>query len=153
MSSVKKQALIEAPVETIWELVGNPNRHSEWWPRVIEVRGERFGQGDEYAQVTRSPGGEVETNFLVERRDDLREIGLRCQKTGMYARWLLTEARASTFVDVEFGMDPKSLGLRVFDGAVGRVYFRRWLEQSVEGLREAADGVVVGRSGPAPDRA
>jgi hypothetical protein len=139
MSAVKKQALIEAPVETIWELVGDPTRHSEWWPKVIEVRGERFDQGDEYAQVTRGPVGTEETQFLVERREELREIGLRCQKTGMYAHWLLTSAQANTFVDVEFGMDPESFSNQVFDLVAGRIYFRRWLEQSLDGLKEAAD--------------
>jgi hypothetical protein len=138
MSTYKQQAMIEAPVETIWELVGNPLRHSEWWPRVVEVRGERFDQGDEYAQVTRSPMGVGETNFLVERVDDLREIKLRCQSTGTYACWLLTEARGGTFVDVEFGMDPKSFGNRIFDATAGRLFFRRWLEQSVESLKEAS---------------
>jgi hypothetical protein len=142
MSAVKKQALIEAPVETIWELVGDPTRHSEWWPKVIEVRGERFDQGDEYAQVTRGPVGTEETQFLVERREELREIGLRCQKTGMYARWLLTSAQANTFVDVEFGMDPESFSNQVFDLVAGRIYFRRWVEQSLDGLKEAADRKV-----------
>jgi hypothetical protein len=142
MSAVKKQALIEAPVETIWELVGNPARHSEWWPKVIEVRGERFDEGDQYAQVTRGPVGTEQTNFMVERREEMREIGLRCQKTGMFARWLLTSAQANTFVDVEFGMDPEGFSSQVFDLVAGRLYFRRWLEESVEGLKEAADKKV-----------
>jgi hypothetical protein len=137
VSAARKQALIEAPVEEIWELVGNPSRHSEWWPRVIEVRGERFLEGDQYVQVTRSPTGTVETDFRVEQRSDMREIKLRCQQTGVYARWLLTEAQQSTFVDVEFGMDPATLGNKVFDVVAGRIYFRRWVEQSVEGLKEA----------------
>jgi hypothetical protein len=143
MSAVKKQALIEAPVETIWELVGNPTRHSEWWPKVVEVWGERFQEGDEYAQVTRGPIGTAQTNFLVERREELREIGLRCQKTGMFAHWVLTSAQANTFVEVEFGVDPETFGDRVFDLVAGRIYFRRWLEQSVEGLKQAADRSVV----------
>ena len=103
---------------------------------MIEVRGERFDQGAEYAQVTKGPGSTVETKFLVESRDDLREIKMRCTQTGMYARWLLTEAQRDTFVEVEFGMDPKSLGPRVFDAAIGRLYFRRWLEQSLDALQK-----------------
>jgi uncharacterized protein YndB with AHSA1/START domain len=139
VSSCKTQALVQAPVERIWELVGDPNRHPEWWPKVIEVNGDQFEEGTEYVQVTRSAMGRDETtNFLVERRQDLREIRMSCQMSGTYAHWLMTEAQGGTFVDVEFGMEPKTFGLRLFDGAFGRIYFRRWMEQSLEGLKEAA---------------
>ena len=50
----------------------------------------------------------------------------------------MTEAQGGTFVDVEFGMDPEGLGLRVFDAAVGKLYFRRWLDQSLTALEGAA---------------
>src|SRR5437773_9820355 len=106
MSVARRQALIHAPTTTIWELVGNPKRHPEWWPRVGEVSGERFEEGSTYAQVTKSPVGKVETEFRIERMDDLHEIQMRCMSSGTYAHWLLTEAQGNTFVDVEFGMDP-----------------------------------------------
>ena len=95
MSSSKAQALIEAPVATVWELVGDPAHHPDWWPGVIDVKGERFDLGDEYVQVTRAMGSSATTNFLVERREDLREIKLSRQKTGTYSHWLMTEARQS----------------------------------------------------------
>jgi uncharacterized protein YndB with AHSA1/START domain len=134
----RRQALISAPPPRIWELVGNPKRHPEWWPRVIEVRGERFDEGNQYAQVTKSPIGTGETTFEVERLDDLREVKLRCTATGTYARWVLTEAQGNTFVDVEFGMDPTTFGNRLFDSTFGRLYFRRWLEESIDALERAA---------------
>jgi uncharacterized protein YndB with AHSA1/START domain len=128
--------VIDAPIESVWELVGDPRRHPEWFPRVIEVNGERFDEGEEYAQVTREPNGKaVRTDFLIERMDNLREIRFACQKTGMYAHWLLTDAQGDTFVDVEMGMQPKSTGDKVFDAVLGRVYFRRWLDQSLDALR------------------
>lgn len=130
--------MINAPPSRIWELVGDPRRHPEWWPRVIEVRGERFEQGAEYAQVTRDLTGKVETAMRVERLEDLHEIHMRCQSTGMYARWLLTEARGDTFVDVEFGIDPVGPANRAFDATLGRLYFRRWLNQSLSALEAAA---------------
>ena len=139
MSVTRRQALINAPPSRVWELVGDPRRHPEWWPRVIEVRGEHFDEGSNYAQVTKSPiAGEDTTTMAVERLEDLREINLRCETTGTYARWLLTEARGDTFVDVEFGMDPTRPSYRVFDLTVGKLYFRRWLDQSLESLEEAA---------------
>jgi hypothetical protein len=138
MSAYRHQAYLEAPLEVVWGLVGTPSRHPEWWPRVVEVRGERFEQGDEYAQVTTNLTGRIQTSFLVERRDDLREIRMRCQLTGTYADWLLTPAQGGTFVELEMGMQPRRLGDRIFDQAAGRPYFRRWANQSLEALRRAA---------------
>jgi hypothetical protein len=60
MSSHRQQAHLNAPLEVVWGLVGTPGRYPEWWPRVIEVRGERFEEGDEYAQVTKNPIGRSE---------------------------------------------------------------------------------------------
>jgi hypothetical protein len=138
MSSHRQQAYLEAPLEDVWDLVGFPDRYPEWWPRVVEVRGERFEEGDEYAQVTKDPvGGKSETNFLLERREDLREIRMRCDLTGMYADWLLTSAQGGTFVELEMGMQPKRVSDRVFDKTLGDSYFRRWSSQSLEGLRNA----------------
>jgi hypothetical protein len=138
MSTYRQQAHLDAPLEVVWGLVGTPSRHPEWWPRVIEVRGERFEQGDEYAQVTTNPKGRIETSFLVERRDDLREIRMRCQLTGTYADWLLTPAQGGTFVELEMGMQPRRLGDRVFDVTAGKAYFRRWADESLDALRRAA---------------
>jgi hypothetical protein len=70
----RRQAQLDAPLEALWSLVGFPNRYPEWWPRVVEVQGERFEEGDEYVQVTRTPGGRSRSHFLVEHRDDLREF-------------------------------------------------------------------------------
>ena len=70
--------------------------------------------------------------------DDLHEIRMVCQDTGMYAHWLMTDAQGSTFVDVEMGMEPRTAGTRVFDAVIGRMYFRRWLEQSLASLQRAA---------------
>jgi hypothetical protein len=145
MSACHRQALLEAPVERIWDLVGNPARYPEWWPRVIEVRGERFEADDEYVQVTKNPfGAKEQSTFAIEQRGDLREIRMRCLSTGMYAHWRLTEAQRDTFVDLEMGMDPLTLPTRAFDAVAGRIYFRRWVESSLDGLRGATS------SAPAP---
>ena len=138
MSACRRQALIDASVESIWDLVGNPARHPEWWPRVVEVRGERFQTDDRYVQVTRTPFGTNKTTLEVERLDDLKEIRLRCLDTGTYANWLLTPAQGNTFVDVELGTHPESLSNRLFDRVAGQTYFRRWVETSLEALRSAA---------------
>jgi len=139
MSAHRRQAHLDAPLETVWSLVGFPSRYPEWWPRVIEVDGERFEEGDEYVQVTRDPiGRDAQTNFLLERRDELREIRMSCRLSGTYGRWLLTSAQGGTFVELELGMEPRRLEHRLFDMTMGRRFFRVWSEESLRALREAA---------------
>jgi hypothetical protein len=87
--------------------------------------------------------GVIETDVSIERLDDCRVLTLRCMDTGTYAHWLLADAQGGTFVDVEFGLDPKTARTRVFDLVAGRRYFRQWLQQSIEALRIAAhEGVT-----------
>jgi hypothetical protein len=143
VSLYRQQALIEAPPEVVWELLGDPNRHAEWWPRVVEVHCEGLEEGCTYRQVTKSPRGLIETDISVERLEGCREINVRCLDTGTCCRWLFTEAQGNTFIDAEFGMDPQDLGSRVFDLVAGRRYFRKWLEQSLDGLREAAQAELA----------
>ena len=138
MSAFRHQAHLEAPIEDIWRLVATPSHYPEWWPRVIEVRGERFEEGDEWAQVTRSGRGHAESNFMMERREDLRGVRMSCELTGAYAEWTLTPAQGGTFVELEMGMQPKRVGDRLFDIALGKSYFRRWSKESLDGLVEAA---------------
>jgi hypothetical protein len=138
MSCYRQQAHIDAPLQAMWELVSNVERHAEWWPRVVEVHCDGLEQGCSYRQVLRSPMGVIQTDVSVERLDDCRELLLRCLDTGTYTRWLLTEAQGGTFIDAEFGLDPKTARARVFDVVAGRRYFRQWLEQSLEALRHAA---------------
>jgi uncharacterized protein YndB with AHSA1/START domain len=147
MSAHRRQAHIDAPIEVVWDLVGNPPRHPEWWPRVIEVRGQHFEQGDEYAQVTKGPGSAQETQFLVERRDELRELRMRCMDTGMFADWQLTEALGGTFVEIEMGIQPTSTGLRVIDAITRGSFFRRWGEQSLDALQQAASQEAATNAG------
>jgi hypothetical protein len=143
VSLYRQQALIEAPPEVVWELLGNPNRHPEWWPRVVEVQCEGLEEGCTYRQVTKTPMGKIETDISVERLEGCREINVRCLDTGTCCRWLFTEAQGNTFIDAEFGMDPQDLGRRVFDLVAGRRYFRKWLEQSLDALREAARAEIA----------
>jgi hypothetical protein len=141
MSLHRQYAHLDAPLDAIWSLVGFPNRYPEWWPRVVEVEGERFAEGDEFVQVTKTPKGNIQSHFLVEHRNDLREIRMSCELTGTYAAWLLTPAQGGTFIELEMGMDPRRLSDRVLDLVIGKRYFQTWSQQSLDALRHAA-GVV-----------
>jgi hypothetical protein len=144
MSFYRQQAQLDAPAAAVWELVGNVERHPEWWPRIVDVQCHGLDEGCLYRQVYKSPIGVIETDVSIERLEDCRELLLRCVDTGTYTRWLVTEAQGGTFIDAEFGLDPKTAATRVFDVVAGRRYFRSWLDQSIEGLRRAArEGVTV----------
>lgn len=139
MSEVHEQALVDAPVSTVWQLVGDPSRYSEWLPRVFEIQGERFEEGVEFVQVSRHPlVGRGEAHFLIDQMEELREIRMHCTISGMFVHWQLTEAQGGTFLTGVFGMDPLRPRDRLIDFTVGRRFFRRWLAEAVEGLKSAA---------------
>jgi uncharacterized protein YndB with AHSA1/START domain len=140
VSSWKSQGLISAPVQDVWDLVGDPNRHAEWFPLVLEVSGlPRVETDATFRQVSATPGKNRETTFLIEELDDMREIGLRCTDTGTYVRFLLTPARDDTFAEVDIGMEPASFMARTFDSTVGRRYCKRWAQDALDGLRDAVN--------------
>jgi hypothetical protein len=139
MSQVHEQALLDAPVPTVWELVSNPRRYPEWFPRVFEIQGERFEEGAEFVQLSRHPViGREEARFLIDRVDDLREIRMHCTLSGMFVHWQLTDAQGGTFVNAAFGMDPIRRRDHMIDFTLGRRFFRRWLNEAVDGLKRAA---------------
>ena len=138
MSVARAQAQIEAPVEAVWELVGDPNRYPDWWPRIIETKCEGIEEGCTYKSVSKGPVGIEEETIAIDRLDDCREIRIRCLDTGTYMCWQLVEARGGTFVDVEFGMEPARLPHKVFDVLAGKRFYRNWLAQSVASLQAAA---------------
>jgi uncharacterized protein YndB with AHSA1/START domain len=138
--------LIEAPLEAVWNLVGDPSRYPEWAGNVLEVTGlATLEEGSTFRQKGRTPMGSQTTTFVIDDLDDMREIKLRCLQSGYYAHWMLTEARGETFADVEIGMDPATLGYRAFDTVMGRRWYRRLVDNSLTGLAEVACGETVGR--------
>ena len=144
MSEVREDAVLDAPVSTVWELVGDPRRYPEWFPRVFEIQGQRFEEGVSFVQVSRQPLiGRDEAHFLIDRMDDLRELRMHCTVSGMFVSWQLTDAQGATFVHAEFGMDPIRRRDRLVDIAVGRRFFRSWLDEAVDGLKRAAERATV----------
>ena len=136
MSEVHEQSLIEAPVEEVWELVGDPRRYPEWWPDVIEVDGERFEEGSEFVQVTHGAfGRDWTTTWEIDRMQEMRELRMHCTMSGTFAHWRMTEAQGGTFMDVTFDREPTKLGWSAYDRISGRRVFRRWLVESLASLR------------------
>ena len=138
-SGIHQQALLDAPVSAVWELVSNPQRYPEWFPRVLEIQGERFDEGEDFIQVTRLPlGKRDEIHFLIDELDELHEIRMHCMISGMFVHWQLTDAQGGTFLDAEFGIDPIRRRDRVSELAWGRRFLRRWLFDAVAGLKRAS---------------
>ena len=133
----RHQALIEAPATQLWDLLGDPRRHPEWWPRIIEVQGQDFGEGCSYCQISREEQGANEQTFLVEKLEDCRELSVRCTENGLYMRWLLTEAQGGTFVDAEFGLDPQAAA-QTLNPEQSKHDLRSWLHDSLDALKRAS---------------
>src|SRR5947207_3752659 len=96
MDSARQQAHVQAPVERVWELIGDVNRHPEWWPRVEDVQCDLLVEGCTYRQVTRRPDRTIETTISIEDLDDCHQLRVRCLDTGMYAHFVLTPAQGGT---------------------------------------------------------
>jgi uncharacterized protein YndB with AHSA1/START domain len=144
MATWKQQTLIEAPVQEVWELLTDPARFPEWNSDAIEVTGvpTRIEKGSSFDVTGHSPLGKATTTFKVEEMDDLREIKVRCQTSGFYSHWLLTEARGDTFADVEMGVEPPRLVAQAFRVTHNKRYLRRLAEGALDNLRN-----VLARTG------
>jgi uncharacterized protein YndB with AHSA1/START domain len=130
---------IEAAPEAIWELVGDPNRHPEWWPDVLEVECADLREGCRYRGVTKGPLRIEEHELLLERLDDCNEISIHCEGAGVTTRFKLADAQGGTFVEGYFSIAPNSIGSTLIAAVAGRRLMRSWLEQSLANLKQAAE--------------
>ena len=77
--------------------------------------------------------------MLLERLEDCHEVSFyllrrhRRDHTSLCCRW-----PAATFVDGSFGIEPNSIGMKVFGALAGRRLMRTWLS-SLENLKETAE--------------
>lgn len=149
MASSRQQALIDAPVSDVWALLEDPDRYPEWNEDSIAVTGvpTKIERGSSFTMTGSIPLGiRAKTKYTVEELEDLREIKLRCQTSGFYSHWFLTEAQGQTFTEVEVGVE-KVPGLRGrMTGAIHtKSYLRRSAEKAVDDLRRA---VTTSDAGP-----
>jgi uncharacterized protein YndB with AHSA1/START domain len=136
--SSTQQTFIDAPVERVWELVGDPDRHSEWWPEVLEVECADLKEGCRYRAVTKGPFGVAAHDLIVDRLEDCREVSIFCEGTGVTTRFVLAEAQGGTFVEGCFTIEPNTIGMKVIGSVAGRRFMHSWLERSLESLRSAS---------------
>ena len=136
MSAYRAQAHLDAPVEEVWALIGNPATYPEWWPAAVEIRGQKFEVGDVFTQVV-GVAGQPEYSRVIDRRDELKALSWNCPTTGGFQRWVLTDAQGGTFVDMEMGIDAPTFRYGLFDKTLGRWFIKRWADQAIDGLRRA----------------
>jgi hypothetical protein len=101
------------------------------------VAGEELREGAEYEHTSSSIPlvDAVESVWVVERLEELREAHFRCTLTGSYARFSLTPAQGQTFVEVESGMEPTALRWRLLRTMSGP-HYRGWVVEVLDALRE-----------------
>jgi hypothetical protein len=138
--SSTQQAFVEAPAQVVWELVGDPRRHPDWWPEWVATECADPSEGCRYRGVVKHALGRAkEHDLVIERRDDWREISILCDGTGVTTSFVLTEAQGGTFVEGCFSIEPNSLGMKAIGVVTGRRIMRSWLERSLENLKRAAE--------------
>jgi uncharacterized protein YndB with AHSA1/START domain len=138
----RHQALIEAPIEDVWEVVSDPRTHPEWWPEVMAVSApESLDDGGEYVQTSKLMPfvDAVDAVWVAERIEHLKEARFRCTVTGTFASFTLTPAQSDTFVEVETGIDPVSLRWRVAKPML-RPFYKRWILDVLDALPGAVRG-------------
>ncbi len=137
--SSTQQAFIEASPETVWELVGDPNRHPDWWPGIVEVECADLREGCRYREVVKGFFRPQEHDIVIERLDTCQEVCISCQDTGVTTRFILTGAQDGTFVEGHFSIEPTTVGTKVVTAVTGRRFMRSWLERSLENLKHVAE--------------
>jgi hypothetical protein len=138
MSDSRRQTWIQAPIEVVWNLIADIENHASWWPRVVETECDELGVGCVYREIVHTPFGNEDMTLKIEALDDCEEFRIRCVNTGTFVHFALTPAQAGTFVEGRMGMEPDGLASRVFDAVAGRIYFRRWLSESLDAMARVA---------------
>ena len=138
MSSWTQQALIEAPVAEVWELLCDPARSPDWDADVLEVTGPpvKIEKGSTFGMTGRGPlGMKSSTTFKVEELEEMRELKMQCQKSGFYIHWLLTPAQDETFAELELGVETiPGLQSRAAGAMHTKGYLRRTVEKTLDAL-------------------
>jgi hypothetical protein len=130
----------------VWAIVSDPRTQPDWWPDVIGVSAaETLREGDEYTRSS-TPMiplvDAVDSVWVVERLELLKEAHFRCALSGTFARFSLTPAQGNTFVELESGMEPTAFRWRIL-GSASRSYFRRWVIEVLDGLAARSGQKVI----------
>ena len=133
------EAFIDAPVERVWELVSDVDRHPEWWPRVVEVECEGLEEGCTYRMVTKTPvRAGRDGRWPWTTLDECRNLSIRCINTGTFVRFELTEAQNGTFLDGRDGDGPERFRLPRVRRGRRPALLPSWMAETFAALERAA---------------
>ena len=92
MPSARRSRTIAAPLESLWELIGDPHHLPRWWPRVERVEDV---DGEAFTEVMKTAKGKlVRADFrLLSRDPESHELTWEQQLEGTPFERLLSEAR------------------------------------------------------------
>jgi uncharacterized protein YndB with AHSA1/START domain len=96
--TVRRSRIIAAPVEELWELIGDPHHLPRWWPRVTRVEDV---EGDAFTEVMRTAKGKlVRADFqLVETDEHARSLRWEQRLAGSPFARLLSSAETSVSLE------------------------------------------------------
>ena len=111
MPTARRSRIIAAPVEELWEVIGDPHHLPRWWPRVTRVEDV---EGDAFTEVMRTAKGKlVRADFqLVEADERARSLKWEQRLAGTPFARLLSSAETSVSLEEAGGATSVTIELR-----------------------------------------
>jgi uncharacterized protein YndB with AHSA1/START domain len=98
MPTARRSRIIAAPVDQLWEVIGDPHHLPRWWPRVTRVEDV---EGNAFTEVMRTAKGKVvRADFqLVESDERKRSLKWEQRLAGTPFGRLLSSAETSVSLE------------------------------------------------------
>jgi uncharacterized protein YndB with AHSA1/START domain len=111
MPTARRSRIIAAPVEQLWEVIGDPHHLPRWWPRVTRVEDV---EGNAFTEVMRTAKGKlVRADFqLVEADAGARSLKWEQRLEGTPFGRLLSSAETSVSLEDAGGATSVTIELR-----------------------------------------
>jgi uncharacterized protein YndB with AHSA1/START domain len=141
MPTARRSRIIAAPVEQLWEVIGDPHHLPRWWPRVTRVEDV---EGDAFTEVMKTAKGKlVRADFqLVESDEHARSLKWEQRLAGTPFGRLLSSAETSVSLEDAGGATSVTIELRQtltgFFPRFGAYMVRRAAAATID---EALDGL------------
>jgi uncharacterized protein YndB with AHSA1/START domain len=137
---VRRETVVPAPPEQVWDLVSDPGRLPQWWPGVTRVE---EATGETWTTVLSSPRGktvradytrvEAERPRLLVWRQEVEESPFERILADAVTTLVLAPADDGTRVGIALEQKPR--GWARFAPIQFRAAGRRQVEGAIEGLR------------------
>lgn len=145
MPSARRSRTIAAPLQDLWELVGDPHHLPRWWPRVDRVEDV---DGGAFTEVMRTAKGKtVRADFrLLESDEREHTLTWEQQLEGTPFQRLLSEARTHVSMREEGGGTAVTIELHQrltgffprFGGFMVKGAAARTIEEALDGLERVS---------------